>query len=150
MADVTPKDATAQPRVHPLGTGWSFPPSFDRFSGSVKLSSDSDSVRENLHILFSTDVGERIMLSGYGTPMRQHLFGALTETTSNQLKLEIRNVIAEWEPRIDVLDIQILERREMHGTCELVVEFQLRATGARGSMIYPFYLSEGGLAPPTG
>ncbi|MEB3317625.1 MAG: GPW/gp25 family protein [Cyanobacteriota bacterium] len=133
----------------PLGSGWSFPPSFDRFSGNVKLTSDVDNVRENLHVLFSTDVGERIMLSNYGTPLRQHLFGALTETTSHQLKLEIRNVIMEWEPRIDVLDIQINNRQELHGRFELFVEFQLRITGARGSMIYPFYLEEDGPPPPN-
>lgn len=90
------------------------------------------------------------MLSTYGTFLRQHVFAALTETTSNQLKLEIRNVIAEWEPRIDVLAIQIATRREMEGACELVVEFQLRTTGARGSMIYPFYLAEAGALPSTG
>jgi hypothetical protein len=150
MADTTPKAASSLPHSDPLGAGWSFPPSFDRFTGGVALSSDVENVRENLHILFSTDVGERLMLSTYGTPLRQHLFGALGETTSNQLKLEIRSVIIEWEPRINVLDIQFLHSRELDGACELVVQFQLRANGARGSMIYPFYLSEGGLVPPSG
>jgi phage baseplate assembly protein W len=150
MADATPKEASSRLRAHPLGTGWSFPPSFDRFTSSVLLSSDLDNVRENLHILFSTDIGERFLLPAYGTPLRQHLFRALTETTSNQLKVEIRSVILEWEPRIDVLDIQISERRELQGRCELSIEFQLRANGARGNMIYPFYLSEAGLSPGSG
>jgi phage baseplate assembly protein W len=150
MAAATPAPESSAPPGSPLGTGWSFPPSFDRFSGGARLSSDVDNVRENLQILFSTDVGERIMLATYGTPLRQHLFRALTETTSNQLKLEINNVITEWEPRIDVLDIKITDQQELSGACELTIHFQLRAKGARGTMIYPFYLSEGGLVPPSG
>jgi phage baseplate assembly protein W len=150
MADNLHPPSASKPQLSPLGSGWSFPPSFDRFSGAVKLSSDIDNVRENLHLLFATDIGERIMLANYGTLLRQHVFGALSETTSNQLKLEIRNVIAEWEPRIDVLEIQINDRQESEGVCELAVIFQLRTSGARGSMIYPLYLTTGEKMPPDG
>jgi phage baseplate assembly protein W len=150
MAAATPApDSPALPGS-PLGTGWSFPPSFDRFSGGVQLSSDVDNVCENLRILFSTDVGERIMLVTYGTPLRQHLFRALTETTSNQLKVEINNVIAEWEPRIDVQEIKITDQQDLNGFCELTIHFQLRANGAPGTMIHRVDLSEGGLVPPSG
>jgi phage baseplate assembly protein W len=150
MANVTPADSSSQRRIHPFGTGWAFPPSFDRFTGCVQLSSDMENVRENLQILFATDLGERFLLPGYGTSLRQHLFGALTETTSNQLKVEICNVILEWEPRIDVLDIQIRERRELEGRCELFIQFRLRADGARGSMIYPFHRDVTGPVPGSG
>ncbi len=148
MADATPKTAFSSPSGSRLGTGWSFPPSFDRSTGGVRLSSELENVRENLQILFSTEVGERIMLSNYGSPLCQHLFRALTETTKNQLKLEINNVIAEWEPRIDVIEIKINEQPGSFGACELIIDFQLRSNGARGSMIYPFCLDEGGFRPP--
>jgi len=150
MADLSQPPSGTRPRLSPLGTGWSFPPSFDRFSGTVKLSSDIENVRENLHLLFATDMGERVMLANYGTLMRERVFAALTETTSNQLKLEIQNVIAEWEPRIDVLEIQINDRQESEGACELAVIFQLRSSGASGSMIYPFYATTGEQMPPDG
>ena len=150
MADHPQPPSRTRPRVSPLGTGWSFPPSFDRFSGSVKLSSDIDNVRENLHILFATDIGERIMLANYGTLLRERVFAALTETTSNQLKLEIQNVIAEWEQRIDVLEIRIDNRQESEGACELAVIFQLRSSGASGSMIYSFYSTIGEQKQPDG
>jgi phage baseplate assembly protein W len=90
------------------------------------------------------------MLANYGTLLRERVFAALTETTSNQLKLEIQNVIAEWEPRIDVLEIQINDRQESEGTCELAVIFQLRSSGISGSMIYPFYTTTGEKKPPDG
>lgn len=150
MAEPPPPPHLSPARISPLGSGWSFPPSFDRFSGGVKLSSDIENIRENLHILFATNVGERIMLSKYGTALRQRAFAALTETTSNQLKLEIRNVIAEWEPRIDVLEIEIADRQELEGACELTLGFQLRSTGATGNVVYRFFLSEAGPIPSSG
>jgi len=133
-----------------LGTGWSFPPSFDRHDGSVQLSSDLASVCESLWILFSTDIGERTMLANYGTFLRRRVFGALTKTTSNELKLEIRSAILDWEPRIDVIDIEILDRQEVVGMVELVVYFRLRKTGVRSSLVYPFYLMEASTPTPRG
>ena len=43
-----------------LGTGWSFPPEFNK-RGSVKTVSADDDIRESLHILLATKPGERVM-----------------------------------------------------------------------------------------
>jgi phage baseplate assembly protein W len=141
---------SSSPPGNVLGTGWSFPPSFDRHEGSVQLSSDLASVRESLCILFSTDIGERTMLEKYGTFLRRRVFAALTATTSNELKLEIRSAILDWEPRIDVIDIEIMDRQEVVGMIELVVHFSLRKTNVRSSLIYPFYLKEASTPTPRG
>ncbi len=132
-------------RAHPLGTGWAFPPAFSRLNTSVNLSSDIQNIEENLLILFSTDWGERIMLPTYGTPLRQYVFAALTQTTSHQLILDISNAIAAWEQRIDVVNVEIANRDVFSGSCELVVEFRLRATGQQGIITHPFQLVDGDL-----
>jgi len=44
-----------------LGTGWSFPPQFVKSLNSVILTSEEQNIRENLQVLFETNVGERIM-----------------------------------------------------------------------------------------
>ena len=88
------------------------------------------------------------MLEKYGTFLRRRVFAALTATTSNELKLEIRSAILDWEPRIDVIDIEILDRQEMVGMVELVIHFSLRKTNLRSSFIYPFYLKEASTATP--
>ena len=44
-----------------LGTGWSFPPAFDRESGSVEMVQEEEDIRQSLEILLSTSIGERVM-----------------------------------------------------------------------------------------
>ena len=90
-----------------LGTGWTFPPSFDRRAGSVVMSSDVVNIRQCLWVLFSTSLGERIMLATYGTAMRRKVFDALTETLKNDFRALIAKAILDWEPRIDVLQITV-------------------------------------------
>ena len=46
-----------------LGTGWSFPPSFNKNLLSVEMVSDETDIKQSLKIYLSTKVGERIMRS---------------------------------------------------------------------------------------
>src|ERR1051325_7087018 len=63
-----------------LGTGWSFPPTFARAMLDVVMVSDDVDIQQSLWILFSTVLGERIMLPQYGTQLGQMVVGALTTT----------------------------------------------------------------------
>jgi len=131
-----------------LGTGWTFPPSFDRRAGSVVMSSDVVNIRQSLWVLFSTSLGERIMLATYGTAMRRKVFDALTETLKNDFRALIAKTILDWEPRIDVLQVTVEEVDPLAGKLAITVDFVVRQTNARSNLVYPFYLSEATLAPP--
>ena len=45
-----------------LGTGWSFPPKFNKKSKRVEMISDVKDIKSSLEILLSTRLGERIMV----------------------------------------------------------------------------------------
>lgn len=131
-----------------LGTGWTFPPTFERVSASVVMSSDVANIRQCLWVLFSTSLGERIMLATYGTGLRQKVFASLTETLANDLRSMIEKAILDWEPRIDVLQVDVREA-PLDGELAISIEFLVRETNARSNMVYPFYLDgEATLAPP--
>lgn len=49
-----------------LGTGWSFPPTFNNISGTVEMVSDEKDIFQSLHILLSTQLKERVMRSDFG------------------------------------------------------------------------------------
>jgi phage baseplate assembly protein W len=150
MTDFLPAKSLPAPQPKPLTTGWAFPPSFDRLTGSVNLSSDMENIRENLQILFSTDLGERIMLPTYGARLREHVFSGLTQTLRHQFIMDIANVIAEWEPRVTVLKVDITESDVFGGGCEIMVDFQLRGTASQGRFIHSFPLADGAQSPPLG
>jgi phage baseplate assembly protein W len=131
-----------------LGTGWTFPPTFERDSASVVMSSDVDNIRQCLWVLFSTNLGERIMLATYGTGLRLKVFAALTETLANELRSLVEKAILDWEPRIDVLRVDVQEA-PLQGELTILVDFVVRKTNARSNLVYPFYLNgEATLAPP--
>ena len=126
-----------------LGTGWTFPPTFDRHSASVLMSSDVRNIRQSLWVLFSTSLGERIMLATYGTNLRSKVFDSLTETLANDIKSMIVKAILDWEPRIDVIQIMVQEIAPLEGRLAISIDFTVRRTNVRSNLVYPFYLQEG-------
>ena len=63
-----------------LGTGWSFPPSFDKERGETEMLSDVEDIQSSLHILLTTRLGERVMQPTYGCNLDELVFEALSST----------------------------------------------------------------------
>ena len=131
-----------------LGTGWTFPPTFDRLSASVVMSSDEANIQQCLWVLFSTTIGERLMLATYGTGLRLNVFDAMTTTVLNDIRSQILKAVLDWEPRIDVTGIDIKVPSALDGELSICIDFIIRQTNSRSNMVYPFYLNEATLAQP--
>lgn len=141
--------ATPVPSSAPfLGTGWSFPPTFLRGTASVAMISDVTDIKASLWILFSTTLGERIMLATYGTSLWQKVFSALTTTMANEIRVLISRAVLEWEPRIDVERVVVQQLDPLQGRLDITVDFVVRQTNTRSNLVYPFYLQEATLPPP--
>lgn len=133
-----------------LGTGWTFPPTFDRHRvpATVIMSSGESNIRQCLWVLFSTSLGERIMAATYGTNLRLKVFDALTQTLINDIRSLILKAILDWEPRIDVTRVDVTPVAPLSGEVLISVDYVVRQTNARSNLVYPFYLNEATLAPP--
>lgn len=133
-----------------LGTGWSFPPTFDASQAppTVVMSSGDANIKQCLWVLFSTSIGERIMAATYGTGLRLKVFDALTETLINDIRSLILKAILDWEPRVDVLRVDVTPIDPLSGEVAILVDYVVRQTNARSNLVYPFYLNEATLAPP--
>lgn len=130
-----------------LGTGWSFPPAFERSSGGVELSSDEEDIRESLHILLSTIPGERFMQPRYGCNMDEMVFEPMNATARTYLKNRVRQAILLYEPRINLLELAVDTRFELEGRVEIVIEYQVRTTNSRYNLVFPFYINEANAGP---
>lgn len=131
-----------------LGTGWTFPPTFNRHNASIMMSSDVRNIKQSLWVLFSTSLGERIMLATYGTNLRSKVFDSLTETLANDIRSIILKAILDWEPRIDVIQITVQEVSPLEGRLAISIDFVVRRTNVRSNLVYPFYLNEATFAVP--
>jgi phage baseplate assembly protein W len=125
-----------------LGTGWSFPPTFSRADVSVVMVSGVDNVRQSLWVLFSTALGERVMLPDYGSQIWQMVFRSINTTLLTQLADMVSQAILYWEPRIDVVDISVTPDASDAGRVLIMVDYVVRRTNSRNNMVYPFYLRE--------
>jgi phage baseplate assembly protein W len=126
-----------------LGRGWSFPPEFNKESRSVKMLEDEVDIKSSLHILLSTRLGERVMLSGYGCNLEELLFSPLTLTLKTYVTDLIKTAILYHEPRIDVKKIDIDPTDELNGVLLVNIDFIIRSTNSRMNMVFPFYKEEG-------
>lgn len=126
-----------------LGTGWSFPPSFDKTARFVRMSSDEKDIRESLLVLLSTRPGERIMVPGYGCSLESLLFESINLTLTAQITDLIRTAILYYEPRIDLENVTLDETHILDGRIDIILNYRIRTTNSRQNMVYPFYRNEG-------
>lgn len=126
-----------------LGTGWSFPPRFEKRTNAIGLVSDENDIRESLIILLSTRPGERVMNPLYGCNLDDLLFAPLNLTLKTYVIDLIETAILYFEPRIDVDKVEISENNDLEGELLIELNYTVRSTNTRRNLVYPFYRGEG-------
>ena len=126
-----------------LGRGWSFPPTFDKKRGDIKMVTMEEDIRQSLEIYFSTKLGERIMRNNYGCFLHSQVFELANESLIQGLSKELERSINEFEPRILIIEISALKALSTEGLIEINVAYEIRATNNRSNFVFPFYLNEG-------
>lgn len=128
-----------------LGTGWSFPPSFNQEAGTVDLVSDVDDINQSLNILLSTSLGERVMQSEYGCNLEDYLFESLSSTMIGYIKDRVMNSILYYEPRIIAEKIEVTADDSVdlfEGRFTIIVEYSIPGTNSRFNYVYDYYKNE--------
>jgi hypothetical protein len=125
-----------------LGTGWGFPPKFDRIASEVEMISDEEDINSSLEILLTTRQGERVMRPDYGCNLDELVFEPLTTTFKTYITDLIATAILYYEPRVDVNKIELDDTGELDGRILIVIEYTIRATNSRYNFVFPFYRNE--------
>ncbi len=126
-----------------LGTGWSFPPEFPLNSpGNVVMTSDEEDIQASLIILLGTTPGERFLNPKYGLDMHELLFEPLSTTMITFLKDRITNTILIYEPRINLLSVELDTSGIYEGRIDVLLDYEVRGTNSRFNLVYPFYTTD--------
>jgi len=128
-----------------LGTGWSFPPAFNKAGSTVELVQGENDINQSLHILLSTSLGERVMQPNYGCNLRDYQFEPTTNSLIGYLKDLVRRAILFYEPRIKVEQIDISEPESfesLEGVLHISVDYSIIESNSRFNYVYDFYLRE--------
>ena len=122
-----------------LGRGWSFPVTVDT-DGRIAMSGDDDSIRQSIRSILSTSPGERVMRPDFGCAVADLVFAVNDDATAAEVAAAVREALAIWEPRIDVIDVVATPGADAPEVLLVAVDYEVRATNSRFNLVYPFYL----------
>jgi phage baseplate assembly protein W len=122
-----------------LGTGWSFPITLDD-KQHLAMTPGEDAVRQSIWMILSTAPGERVMRPGFGCGLHDLVFGVNSPGTANAVAGAVKDALAAWEPRIDVLDVFAAPDATDPNLLLIEINYQVRSTNSRFNLVYPFYL----------
>lgn len=128
-----------------LGIGWSFPVGFDPVVGDIALSKYARDVKEAIRIILHTAPGERMMRPDFGCGINQLVFEELSTTTLFAVEAAVRDALVTYEPRIDLLGVQVDPFEAQQGILLVTIDYRVRRTNQTDNLVYPFYFDEGGV-----
>jgi phage baseplate assembly protein W len=125
-----------------IGAGWSFPLHTDS-TGSIALSTGDREIVEAMRLILGTGFGERPMRPEFGCGIHDRVFDTVNSETFAAIEQDVRQSLARWEPRIDVLDVVVTpgEVGTSLLTCLYVdVRYALKGANDPRNLVFPFYL----------
>lgn len=133
----------AQTNTSILGTGWSFPPTFNKLSLTVDMVSDYKDIQESLMILLGTTPGERLMNPKYGCNLKKFVFEKIDATLITEINDCIAQAIAHFEPRVQFIEATLMEEANLEGRIHINISYSVIITNTRHNIVFPFYMMEG-------
>jgi len=125
-----------------LGKGWNYPITLNGL-GHIKTSPGEDSIREAIWIILATAPGERVMRPDFGCGIHHLVFALNDAETRGRVTDEVRTALIRWEPRIDVLNVDVEMRGQLDEELVINVHYRVRSTNNFFNLVYPFYLNVG-------
>jgi phage baseplate assembly protein W len=103
-------------------------------TGAIDTVVDDDAIRQSLLLLISTRPGERVMRPTYGCNLHQLVFSPNDDTTAGLAIHFVRQAVARWEPRVDVIAVETARDDEDPTRLEITLQYRIRATQAPGEV----------------
>jgi phage baseplate assembly protein W len=124
-----------------LGSGVGFPCQLNQQTQDLHIAQYEESVYQSILMILGTAKGERVMRPEFGCGIYELVFEPQTATTAGTVSQMVQEALLRFEPRIDVLDVQVTAQAESMGEVLRVnVHYQVRATNNAFNLVYPFYL----------
>lgn len=121
-----------------LGRGWAYPLRTER--GAIAAARGEESVRQSIWLILSTAPGERRMRPDFGCGLHELVFATSDATTAGTIEAAVRDALLRWEPRIEVLAVEVTADPAAPTTLTVVVSYRVRSTNNVFNLVYPFYL----------
>ena len=121
-----------------LGVGWTSPVRLTE--SQIEMAHYEDCVRQSILMILGTAKGERIMRPDFGCGIHDLVFANNSPGTLGQVIDEVRQALIDWEPRIDLLEVDANPDQGEPNVMLIQINYQVRTTNNRFNLVYPFYL----------
>jgi uncharacterized protein len=122
-----------------VGRGIGFPMRVDH-TGALALVSGDQEIAESIRLILGTSPGERPMRPDFGCPIHDHVFAPADASIIGMIAFEVRNSLARWEPRIDVLDVVVSQDQSRPSLLYIDITYEISDTNDPRNLVFPFYV----------
>jgi hypothetical protein len=109
------------------GRGMAFPLALGP-TGGVREAEGVARIEQSIRIILGTQHGERVMRPDFGADLRSLTFAANTPETANLTRHLVETALARWEPRVEVLEVEV---RNVLAEAALVITVSYRVLGTQ-------------------
>jgi len=122
-----------------VGSRLAFPPRLsDR--NQLGLVEDHQAIRQAIYVIINTVPGERVMRPDFGCEIHSLIFAPANHQTAAIAERYVREALERWEPRIDLVNIEVTPGTADRGELFIQVVYSLKGEHDPRSLVYPYYL----------
>ncbi len=122
-----------------VGAGWAFPMRIDD-TGGVALVRRTREIEESIRMILGTAYGERPMRPEFGCGIHDYVFAPVDATTGGQIAYEVRASLERWEPRIELIDVQVTPDPKDSGALYVDIAYSILDSNDPRNLVFPFYV----------
>ena len=123
-----------------LGRGVAFPLRLE--NGTVGVNAYESQVEQSIRLILRTGEGERVMRPEFGAGAESLAFEPISAVTAAVLQHRIKETLQQFEPRIEVLNVDVNPAGET-GELRADIQYRVKRTDSTYNLVYPFYLERG-------
>jgi phage baseplate assembly protein W len=120
-----------------IGRGWAYPMRTDP-TGGIALVEGEDELAESIRLILGTAYGDRPMRPEFGCAIHDFVFGPADTSMAGLIAYEVNASLLRWEPRIEVVDVQVTLDPEA-ALAWIDVSYTISDTNDPRNLVYPFY-----------
>jgi uncharacterized protein len=122
-----------------VGAGWAFPMAIDA-TGSVAIVRREREIEESIRLILGTSYGERPMRPEFGCGIHELVFAPADSATAARIAYEVRQSLDRWEPRIDVIDVDVTTSDTDASALYVHITYSIRGSNNPRNLVFPFYV----------
>jgi phage baseplate assembly protein W len=110
--------------------------------GGIALATGEHDIEQSIRIILGTSPGERVMRPEFGCRIHDLVFAPHDAATEGLAIHYVQEALERWEPRIDVVQVEVSRDAAQEGTMLIEIKYQIKDIHDERSIVYPFYLTD--------